>query len=85
MQAPNGNAAVIHDFLYWTQKRSRRESDDIFLEAMGVLKVSPFQKLPLYWAVRSFGWWVWAVNDRKRHRGIKRVAGTMPKKSVELT
>ena len=30
-----GNASVIHDWLYWTQARPRREADAIFLEAMG--------------------------------------------------
>ena len=27
-----GNAAVIHDYLYWEQPRSRKDSDDILLE-----------------------------------------------------
>lgn len=79
-----GNAAVIHDYLYWSQERSRRESDNIFLEAMGVLQVSPLHKNPMYWAVRWFGWWAWARNKRWRRRGIQRVASIMPQKSVEL-
>ena len=36
-----GNASVIHDWLYWTQKRSRLQSDNIMLEAMTVLEVQP--------------------------------------------
>ncbi|MBI4777582.1 DUF1353 domain-containing protein [Candidatus Desantisbacteria bacterium] len=77
-----GNAAVIHDYLYWSQEKSRRESDNIFLEAMGVLQVSTLQKNLMYWAVRWFGWWAW--NNRRRHRGIQWVASTMPQKSVEV-
>ena len=34
-----GNAAVIHDWMYWDQSRSRKEADDIFLEGMEVLEV----------------------------------------------
>ena len=54
-----GNATVIHDWLYVDQSRTRRESDLILLEAMGVLSVSPWQKYPIYWAVRLFGWIAW--------------------------
>ena len=31
---------LSHDFLYWDQGRTRKESDDIFREAMGVLGVA---------------------------------------------
>jgi len=61
-----GNAAVIHDYCYWVQKRSRRESDDIFLEAMGVLEVSPVKKYLMYWAVRIFGGFAWSGNQKKK-------------------
>jgi len=54
-----GNAAVIHDWLYKDQQLSRKQADDIFLEAMGVLCVSAWQKHTIYWAVRAFGWWAW--------------------------
>lgn len=60
-----GNAAVIHDWLYWDQARSRQEADSILLEAMGVLEVSPWQKYPIYWAVKVFGGFAWS---RKKSR-----------------
>src|SRR5438046_8798380 len=42
-----GNASVIHDWLYWTQTRPRRQADAIFLEATGVLAVSaPVKSVP---------------------------------------
>ena len=61
-----GNAAVIHDWVYWDQSRSRREADDIFLEAMGVLDVNHWKKYSIYWAVRIFGGFAWRANQRKK-------------------
>ncbi len=61
----HGNAAVIHDYLYWVQTRSRKESDDIFLEAMTALNVRKITRTVMYWAVRLFGWIAWSGNQRK--------------------
>ncbi|WP_299875921.1 DUF1353 domain-containing protein [uncultured Cocleimonas sp.] len=69
-----GNASVIHDWLYWTQKRSRLQSDNIMLEAMTVLEVQPIIKKLIYLAIRSFGWWAWARNSWDREAGLNRVA-----------
>ena len=69
-----GNASVIHDWLYWTQKRSRLQSDNIMLEAMTVLEVQPIIKKLIYYAIRSFGWWAWARNAWDREAGLNRVA-----------
>lgn len=58
-------AAVLHDFIYskrgLLEKRelSRKECDDIFLEAMGVLEVGYITKTTIYLAVRGFGWIPW--------------------------
>ena len=81
-----GNAAVIHDYLYWAQppQRTRRDADRIFEEAMGVLQVSPLQRYPLYWAVSLFGWWVWWQNRRRKRKGFEKVGQALPLKSVEL-
>lgn len=68
-----GNAAVVHDWLYWQQTRSRKESDRIMLEAMGVLKVPEWQKYSIYIAVRSFGCFAWKRNQMDRKSGFKRV------------
>ena len=57
-----GNAAVLHDWLYWRQNTSRKQADDIFYEAMGVLGASYFTRHALYLAVRSFGWIAWRRN-----------------------
>ena len=61
-----GNAAVVHDWLYCDQPRSRREADDIFLEAMEVLEVPSWKKYFIYYAVRWFGSFAWRANKRTK-------------------
>jgi hypothetical protein len=48
-------AAVLHDFLYQKCIRSRKQSDDLFLEGMKVLNVPAWKRNVMYWAVRFFG------------------------------
>jgi len=50
-----GKAAVLHDYLYYTNKYPRKVCDDIFLEAMEVLKVPKWKRLVIYYSVRIFG------------------------------
>jgi len=56
-------AAVIHDYLYQTNgldgKYTRRQSDDILFEAMGVLGVPGWKKHLMYAAVWTFGRKFW--------------------------
>lgn len=61
-----GNAAVIHDWLYWYQPRDRREADRIFLEGMEVLEVSAWKRNVIYYAVRAFGGIAWRSNRIRR-------------------
>jgi hypothetical protein len=68
-----GNAAVIHDWLYWTQSRPRREADDVFLEGMAVLGVSTVTRWGIYLTVRAFGWFAWWRNQADRAAGFDRV------------
>ena len=51
-------AAVIHDYLYRTPGANvtRKQADDIFLEAMVTSKVSPWLRNSIYAAVRFWGW-----------------------------
>lgn len=53
-------AAVVHDWLYNRESpyvnMTRKEADDIFLEAMADLQVSPWMRWTMYSAVRAFGW-----------------------------
>lgn len=61
-----GNAAVIHDWLYWDQSRGRKEADDIFLEGMEVLDVPAWKRNTIYRAVRIFGGFAWRSNQRRQ-------------------
>jgi hypothetical protein len=79
-----GNAAVIHDYCYWEQSRSRKEADEIFREAMGVLQVSPCKIRLMYWAVRLFGYFAWKGNKLRKEQGLSRIAEVMPMKSIEV-
>ena len=58
-------AAILHDFLYTSQSRTRCQSDNIFLEAMGVLGVGLITRYALYYGVRIGGWIPWQ-NKRKK-------------------
>lgn len=77
-----GNASVIHDWLYWMQTRPRREADAIFLEARGVLGVTPLVKHAMYWAVHLFGGLAWYRNRAERAGGFDRVFRDLHLKSV---
>ena len=48
-------AAVIHDYLIREGIRKRKESDDIFNEAMKISKVPTIRRLIMYYAVRIAG------------------------------
>lgn len=68
-----GNAAVIHDWLYWSHGRTKETSDRILLEAMAVMGVGEIRKYAIYVAVRLFGWWAWRRNQEDRDSGFDRV------------
>ena len=62
-------AAVLHDWFYFVQTRTRLESDRIFLEAMKVLKVNVFKRLIMYRAVRTWSWIPWNRHKERIRRG----------------
>lgn len=58
---PHFAAAIIHDFLYSKQSTElycfdRKESDEIFLEAMGRSGIGFAARQVIYGSVRLFGW-----------------------------
>ena len=77
-----GNAAVIHDWLYWSQKSSRREADRVFLEGMGVLGVGLVTRSVIFLAVRWFGWIAWIRNQADRAAGFNRVLSAIQLKAM---
>lgn len=64
-------AAVVHDYLYKTNGLgglyTRKRSDEIFKEALIVLKVPSATVTELYWGVRFGGWKPWKTYARKRN------------------
>lgn len=78
-----GNAAVIHDWGYWSKERSKQQTDLIFLEGMKVLGVRPFTRTVLYLAVHLFGGWAWRSAGKRRARNESRVAFRIPEKSTD--
>jgi len=55
-----GKAAVLHDYLYQSDRYQDREwADLIFYEAMLVSGTKHWKAKVMYWAVRLFGWLAW--------------------------
>jgi hypothetical protein len=52
-------AAVLHDFLYCLQGFTRKQCDDMFLEAMTSIGVPRYKRHLMYVAVRAGGWLIW--------------------------
>jgi hypothetical protein len=71
-------AAIIHDYLYWTQTRSREEADEILKLAMQDLKVGSIKLMAIYEAVRHFGGKAWGDNARLKSQGEKRILVKFP-------
>ena len=68
-----GPAAIVHDWLYWTQRCARLTADDTLLEAMVALTVPTWQMALIYKAVREFGWIAWNDNARLAAQGYSRM------------
>ena len=56
---PYDRAAVLHDWLYQYNGVSRLVADQVFKEAMQVLKVGGFRLWAIYSGVRIGGWLTW--------------------------
>jgi Protein of unknown function (DUF1353) len=83
-----GNAAVIHDWLYWKQELNalpieHRDADSIFDEAMGVLGVDRFSRWCLFHAVLWFGGFAWLRNEEDRDQGFDRVLPNVQLKAIQ--
>ena len=71
-------AAVVHDYLYWTQTRSREEADQILKMAMEDFDVGATSLSTIFSAVRLGGEGAWKSNAAKKARGEKRVLARFP-------
>ena len=71
-------AALLHDYLYWTQSRSRSEADEIFRQAMADLGVDSQTAAALFNAVRFGGQAAWDDNAKRKANGEKRILKLFP-------
>ena len=71
-------AAVVHDYLYWTQTRSQEEADHILKMAMEDFEVGAVTAKLIYSAVRLGGKSAWKSNAEKKAQGEKRVLTRLP-------
>jgi hypothetical protein len=69
-----GPAAVIHDYLYWTQVTTREEADSVLLEAMRVLGVPEETAAMIHDGVRVGGQTAWDNNAELKASGYTRMA-----------
>lgn len=58
-------AALIHDYLYYSQTTTRLYADRIFLQGMKGLGVSWWKRKVMYFAVRGFASGIWKRHAKK--------------------
>ena len=73
----HGFGAVVHDWLYSDQSMSRKEADEVILEAMKQSGVGAIKRYTIFRALRIFGRFAWKENQRRRSAGVNRV-GPIP-------
>ncbi len=66
------NAAIMHDYLYWTQSCTREQADNLMSIAMKEAGVAPWKDLLIHGAVRLGGQDAWNANRTRRASGFIR-------------
>lgn len=72
------HAAIIHDWIYWDQSRSREEADNILWIDMTDLGVGYLTRQMIYQAVSRFGQGAWDSNAKLKASGEKRLLKKYP-------
>ncbi|MGN6312614.1 MAG: DUF1353 domain-containing protein [Rhodanobacteraceae bacterium] len=67
-----GRAAIVHDYLYWSQKCTRAQADRLLLIAMKESDVSEFDERAIYEAVHLGGASAWKQDASDRVHGFLR-------------
>lgn len=70
-----GNAAIVHDYLYWRQDCTREQSDNIMAIAMKAAGVSETTLRTIQIGVRLGGQGAWDTNRQDRQSGLIRTVG----------
>jgi hypothetical protein len=68
-----GRAAVIHDYLYWTQVCAKDQADNLLLVAMKESDVGWFKEHVVHLGVSWFGGFAWRGNAKERDEGLLRI------------
>lgn len=63
-----GQAAIVHDFLYWDQHCKQEQADQILLIAMRDDKVDFFSRNTIYTGVRLGGWYTYNIQIPNRYK-----------------
>ncbi len=74
--SPHGEysrAAVVHDYLYWSQGCTRAQSDRLLVIAMKESNVSSFDEFLVYQGVDKRGTGPWKANALERKAGLPRI------------
>jgi hypothetical protein len=71
-------AAIVHDFLYWTQKTTRAEADQVLKAAMQDSNVGAATVGVIYGTARAFGASFWNGNAKAKLKGEKRFLKVFP-------
>jgi hypothetical protein len=71
-------AAIVHDYLYWTQTRSRQASDMILKFGMEDFAVGTITVEAIYHAVDWFGQGAWDENAKLKAGGEQRILTRFP-------
>jgi hypothetical protein len=74
--SPNGKyskAAIVHDYLYWVQRCTRRQADNILMIAMKESGVDVATRTAIYEGVRLGGDTAWESNASERMQGLPRI------------
>lgn len=76
------HAAIVHDYLYWTQPETipRSDVDTIFSLGMSELEVKGWKASAIYKSVSLFGGTAWKNNGKLKEGGEKRILRKFPKK-----
>jgi Protein of unknown function (DUF1353) len=72
-QGRYSRAAVVHDYLYWSQSCTRSQADRLLVIAMKESQVGKFDEVAIYEGVNTFGASAWNSNRNERNAGLPKI------------
>jgi hypothetical protein len=78
-------AAIIHDYLYWTQAVQRSQADEILKIAMDDSNVGAATSNVMYYMVRGAGSLAWTNNAKLKLKGERRMLKVFPSDGESVT